>query len=690
MSRRSLALALALLAVAGPARAAVTVSGEVVIVEGDEQILATDGHGWGLVDGGFPVLARRVIEAVGDHFQTITVWLTFDDLASGDAVAYEMPVKNEVEGLGLRIFDQSRAFGSQGVLRAMLNMKTVALGTGSTVQSWAQVLSIWGQEAAHRWLVYLLFRDPRTNQASDALLGRGCAHYSRYVDTQASVHDGFAWKDNGDGTFTWLESNKRYGNLDLYAMGLMEPDEVPPFFLIDGIPGYTYPKTCAAYSSQLHPTSKTIIGTRVDITIDDVIAVNGPRHLPTTERQDYWREAEVILTEPAETSASPRVVAMARRLNQARLFWEDWNRQASRNRLVVCTRVTGDCGDPRSEVTALVFDRAGVAPGWGPVPVEVEVTNDGTRSTPSITATVEARLPDGGLRKASRAVGALAPAASRVVSVPLDLHGVDCGTEISLTASAQSDYHHHRRQGTYLVGVEHKVSDGFETDSGWTTNPDGDDSVEGAPWERGTPELTDLLGTTVQPGGAHSGADAWVTGLSATRQGDRSTLARAGRATLQSPPYDSAGLTAGSLSYWVSFAGLQGAGTKLIPSPQSRLLVQARAVGGADWVDLDTLSDALSAPLWVHRTVPLPPEVLGGAQFQLRFVAIDDNPLQGGVEAAIDDLEILSRLPDCDIAPPPGGGCAMSSRPSGRSGAVIAVLMALALAGRIGRRRAPR
>jgi hypothetical protein len=648
---------LALLAVAGPVRAAVTVSGEVVIVEGDDQILATDGRGWGLVDTSFPILARRVIDAVGDHFQTLTVWLTFEDLGSGDAVAYEMPVKNEVGGLGYPLFDDSQAFGSHGVLRAVLNMKTVALGTGGTVESWAHPLAIWGQEAAHRWLVYLLFRDPRTGQPSDALLGRDCAHYSRYVDTQASVHDGFAWKDNGNGTFTWTEANKRYGNLDLYGMGLMAPDEVPPFFLIDGIPGYTYPRNCSAYSSQAHPASKTIMGQRVDVTIDDVIAANGPRHLLDSERQDYWREAEVILTQPGETATSPRVVQLAKRIEQARLFWEDWNRQASRHRLVICTQVSADCGDPRSEVSAVVLDPAGVAPEWGPIPVEVEVSNDGTRETPSITATVEARLLDGQVRRASRAVGALAPAARRQVSVPLDLHGVACGTEVAVTASAQSDYHYHRRQSAYLLGMERKVSDGFESDTGWSTNPDGDDSAEGAPWERGTPQVTNLLGSVVQPGAAHGGADAWVTGLGATR-GERSTLARAGKSTLQSPPYDSAGMHAPSLSYWLSFAGVEGDGTRLVPSPRSRLLVQARGVGTTEWLDIDTLANEISAPDWRHRSVPLPAEVLRASQFQLRFVAIDDNPQQGGVEAAIDDLEIVSRLPNCDVAPPPTGGCA--------------------------------
>jgi hypothetical protein len=664
------ARALLLLALLSPASAtaATTVSGEVVIVEGDDRVVATDGHNLGLVDTSFPLLARRVIEAVGDHFQTLTLWLTFNDAASGNAVAYELPVRNEVDGLGFPVFDDSAAFGSQGTLRAMLNMKDLAMIGGSSYQSWATALSIWGQESSHRWLVYLRFRDPRTGYPSDALLGRDCAHYSRYVDTQASVHDGYAWTDNRDGTFTWTASSKRYGDLDLYGMGLMAADEVPPFFLIDDIPGYSYPGSCLEYSSRVRPSARTIIGQRVDVTIDDVIAANGPRRFAGNERQDYWREAEVIVTSPGEKATDPRVVQLAARLNQVRLFWERWNREASRNRLTVCTQVTADCGDPRSAVSDLSFEQSSVAPEWGPVPIGVEVTNDGSRTTPAVTAIVEVSPPAGPPRQGSRAVGALAVGASRTVAVPVDLHGLACGTQLAVTASTQSDFHHARRQGSFVLGYERKLQDGFENDSGWTINPDGDDSVEGAAWQRGQPQVTNLLGQVVQPGTAHGGQNAWVTGLLAEKTGERATLTRAGTSTLQSPLYSTAGLNAPVLGYWVSFAGVRGAGQALIPSPRSLLVVQARAVGGADWIAVDSLGAQISAPDWIHRTAPLPPEVASAAQFQLRFVAVDDNDAQGGVEAAIDDLELTSRLPSCDL-PPPEGGCSVAGR--GRGGAIL-------------------
>jgi hypothetical protein len=676
----------------------VTQSGEVLVLQGDDETVTFDGRGYGLTNDALVVAGRKVIESAGDNFQAITVWLTFEDRNSAAAEAYEMPVKNEVEGLGrLPVRDGSTAFGSRGVLRSMLNMKTVGLRAGETRDSWATALTTWGQESAHRWMVFMNFIDQRTGRSSDAMLGRDCAHYSRYLDTQASVHDGLAWTDNGDGTFTWTESNQRYGDLDLYGMGLMAADEVRPFFLIDNIPNYRYPATCNQYALGVRIPDRKVSGQRVDITIDDVIAANGARKVPTDERQDYWREAQVILIAPNETATSPRVAALATRINKARLYWEDWNRTASRNRLVMCTQISADCGDPRSDVTAVAFNSAGKGPAAGPLALDVSVTNTGTRATAGVKAAIEVTIPGGEVRQDTKDVGSLEVGAVRTVSFPVDLRTVPCGTEVVVKASAQSDFHHHRSKSSFLVGTTDRFSDGFEKDSGWTINPDGDDSASGAQWERGRPEATVTATELVQPATTHTGAGAWVTGLAAEAAGTRSNLVRDGKATLQSPLYDTDGLHEPLLRYWVSFAGVRAARSSqgLEPSADSRLVVQARAVDqpamGAPvpgpWLDVDTLAEAIT-PTWAQRSAAVPADALTRNRFQLRFVAIDGNPEMGGVEAAIDDIVVASKLPACYLpisAPSSGGGCAVAG---GRGpGAVILVVLPGALVVLARRRR---
>jgi hypothetical protein len=82
------------------------------------------------------------------------------------------------------------------------------------------------------------------------------------------------WTDNGDGTFTgqnidFNQTNSAYSYLDLYFMGLLPPDEVPDFFLIQNL-SFIGPEGSSI--------DKTIYaGDRLAITIEDVIAANGPR-----------------------------------------------------------------------------------------------------------------------------------------------------------------------------------------------------------------------------------------------------------------------------------------------------------------------------------------------------------------------------------------------------------------------------
>ena len=89
-----------------------------------------------------------------------------------------------------------------------------------------------GQEAGHRWLAFLEFRD-HTGQRSDALLGRDLAHWSFFFDSDASVMEGNDIQDLGGGSFRTVGAVQRYSLLDQYAMGLVPDTAVPPFFYVE-------------------------------------------------------------------------------------------------------------------------------------------------------------------------------------------------------------------------------------------------------------------------------------------------------------------------------------------------------------------------------------------------------------------------------------------------------------------------
>jgi len=663
-----------LLAAAGD----VTRVGEVLVLQPtDEMVMSTGGQSFAL--GSLQAITARVIAFAGDNFHTITLWTSFPD-DSNEALAYALNVRNEVTGLGakLEVRDLSKTFGSAGMLRTVVNMKEIGLRATDNRDSWDSALEIWGQEVGHRFMVFLRARIGA--RSSDILLGRDCAHFHRFVDTQASVQDGFSWIDNNNGTFTKGEDNKRYGNLDLYGFGLMPSDEVPPFFAIVDIPGYE-PPNCSAYGSVRPPTGRVVQGRRQDITINDIIAANGVR-TPDSD-SGYWRELQVVVLRPGEDPGGGTAVGLAQRIDRARVWWEQWAQINSQRRLVVCTRSTGDCGDPRSDVVSIDGNVGKVVPGQAPVAFNVNIANSGTRLATGLTAWMTAVVGDRVIASGAPkpvGAGALTPGQNVTESFSLDLAGVACGTEAVVTAWTQSDHHYSRFRTTNFIGTETKRSDGFEAadDEGWVVNADGKDSTLGAKWERGTPQASFLRASQVQPGAAHGGIKAWVTGLAPTEASNPGYV-RAGVTSLDSPGIEARGLLSPTLRYWLSFAGVRSSPSAIgiETSPDSRLYVAVRSLIPGDagivasaWRDIDIVAGTATNG-WVQRSARLPVDLDTSGQLQFRFVAADLNDGAGAVEAAIDDLEVVSLLPACIAATPPipikddaGCGCRMGAQAS--------------------------
>ena len=192
-----------------------------------------------------------------------------------DAFAYEMTVANEMRGIGVPVFDAAQDFGSAGRLRSMAVMDWIGkypedprqqfLGENST-------LSVLGQEVGHRWLAFFEFRDHTGKRRP--LLGRGDAHWSFFFDSDASVMEGNDIEDLGGGSFRTVGAVSRYSLLDQYAMGLVAPGQVPPFFYVQNP---DQPVRRRARASRRPQIGVTFNGTRRDVLIQDIIAIHGPR-----------------------------------------------------------------------------------------------------------------------------------------------------------------------------------------------------------------------------------------------------------------------------------------------------------------------------------------------------------------------------------------------------------------------------
>jgi hypothetical protein len=263
-----------------------------------------------------------------DNYDQILLW-TDQPLIRG-AFAYELNIANEVHGIGQDIFDISTLTGSAGRLRSLVMMDwlgkypedpaTKFLGENNT-------LSVMGQEVGHRWLAYVSFRD-RTGATSGALLGRDDAHWSFFFDSDASVMEGNDIEDLGGGSFRTTDAVKRYSRLDQYMMGLIPPGSVPTFFYVES-PNSTHTRADAPQ------IGVSFTGTRRDVLIDDVIAVNGLRTPGSNDTSKIHRQAFIYIVSSGRTLDSGQVA----KLDKIRTAWEAFFLQATENRMTANTKL---------------------------------------------------------------------------------------------------------------------------------------------------------------------------------------------------------------------------------------------------------------------------------------------------------------------------------------------------------------
>jgi hypothetical protein len=278
-------------------------------------------------------VAKTFYRGHPDAFDQLVIW-TDTSVVSGNAFAFESTLANEVQGIGLEVFDTSREFGSAGRLRSFTLMDRLAkypddpttrfLGENNT-------LSVLGQEVGHRWLAYLNFRD-HLGQRSEELLGRDQAHWSFFMDSDASVMEGNDIEALGGSMFRTVAAVRRYSRLDQYAMGLVGPADVPQFFYVDSPMNLSQPKD----KESAPQVGVTFVGTQRIVLIDHVIAIHGPRIPSAAESSKVHRQAFVYIVGGGR-AVDPGQIA---KLDRIRRQWEEFFGQATEGRMRADTRLS--------------------------------------------------------------------------------------------------------------------------------------------------------------------------------------------------------------------------------------------------------------------------------------------------------------------------------------------------------------
>ena len=138
-------------------------------------------------------------------------------------------------------------------------------------------------------------------------------------------------EDLGGGSFRTTASVQRYSRLDQYAMGLVSESDVPPFFYVES-PVNVVPNRGPEDAPRV---GVTFNGTRRDVLLQDVIAVEGPRVPDAAGSPRVHRQAFIYLVSAGRSPDGGQID----KTDRIRRQWETFFQQATDGRMQADTRL---------------------------------------------------------------------------------------------------------------------------------------------------------------------------------------------------------------------------------------------------------------------------------------------------------------------------------------------------------------
>lgn len=227
---------------------------------------------------------RKLYSVLPDVFDFATVMPGMQVLhpeGFGENVPYFVGVSSAVEGIGTDPFDKTATFGSAGRLQ------------GAIYHSFGDV-SIMDHEIVHAWGADL--------GESLGLVDDDGTHWSEWTDIGGQLgayhftDDGRigSFHYNGDETWRFVantdHSEDGYAPLELYLMGLIPADEVPPIHILRN-PDLTDPE-------------RVTVESFTTVTIGDIIAAEGERSPAYPDAQTEFTMAFIVTQDVAFNDAA--------------------------------------------------------------------------------------------------------------------------------------------------------------------------------------------------------------------------------------------------------------------------------------------------------------------------------------------------------------------------------------------------
>ena len=138
-------------------------------------------------------------------------------------------------------------------------------------------------------------------------------------------------EDLGGGSFRTARAVERYSLLDQYAMGLVSPSQVPPFFYVEA-PTNVVPRRDREDAPDV---GVTFSGTKREVRLDDVIDAMGRREPTSAASPKTHRQAFIYILSSGQTLDQAQVD----KLDRFRRDWMPFFREATERRMTVETRL---------------------------------------------------------------------------------------------------------------------------------------------------------------------------------------------------------------------------------------------------------------------------------------------------------------------------------------------------------------
>ena len=182
---------------------------------------------------------------------------------------------------------------------------------------------LFAHEFAHSWTAYLQYdRSGRQEPLHDTdhcfchwrldLHSPAAFPWRAEQIDSASIMGGAFWRDNENGTFTRLgNSDGGFSWLDLYAMGLAAAQEVPDMFIVRNLQAVDDP----------HSFTPTYTGEKEIVSIDQIVAAEGPRVPGLAHSQKVFNAGFVYLLEPGQTPSGDLLGLHAKYPDKVLEYW---------------------------------------------------------------------------------------------------------------------------------------------------------------------------------------------------------------------------------------------------------------------------------------------------------------------------------------------------------------------------------